>query len=102
MAADTPCAGRAGRVKVVRGRVVTFRQHRGESRLRLLAVASRAQGVARRFRLAAVRIVAIGAAHAALVHPALSERAVLVHLGELLAVSIVELGAQQLGPEVVE
>jgi len=41
VAADTPCAGRAGRMKVMRGRVVRLRWQRGESGVRLPAVASR-------------------------------------------------------------
>ena len=49
-----------------------------------------------------MRFVTVAAAHAALVHPALQEGAVSVHLVANLSVGVVERLAQELGGEVVE
>jgi hypothetical protein len=59
-------------------------------------------GVAVGLELEAVGVVAVGAAHALPVHPALQHGAVDIDLVELLAVGVVEPGAQELGAEVVE
>ena len=64
-------------------------------------MASQAERVALRDQRQAVRIVAVGAADTGLVHPALPEGAVFVHLTELLAVGVVEVGVEQRGQVVV-
>ena len=79
------CApGVPGRVEVMRGRVELRRE-----------VALRADRVARRAQLRAVRLVAVAAGHALRVHAAREERAPVVDLVALLAVGVIEAGRQQ-------
>ena len=99
---DAPAEPRL--MKVVRRRVEVAGRA-GERRQRgvgLRRVALQAHGVAGELELAGVRVVAVQAAHALLVHLALPERAVDIHLVELLAVGVVQALGQQAGQEVVE
>src|SRR6266481_188984 len=99
VAVDALGAGRGRLVEVMRRRVIGPGRERREARVRLGPVTLGADGIALGPGLAAVRVVAIGAADTALVHLALTERPVLVDLVELLAVGVVEARAQRLGSQ---
>src|SRR5215510_2468131 len=87
---------RTDTVEMMRRRVIELARQRGKARVRLGAMALRAERVALGLDSAAVGIVAIRAADPALVHLALAERPVLVVLGQLLAVDVVEIRAEGL------
>src|SRR5688572_4060929 len=60
-------------------------------------VAAHAKRVALGVELAGMRIVAVGAAHARLIHTALQERAPFVHLALDLTVGVISTRAQEFG-----
>ena len=101
VAGDALRAGAARLVEVVRWRVVGASRRR-EARVRRLRVALQAHRVAVTLEPARVRVVAVGAAYAVRIHPALAERAVDVDLIELLAVGVVQARRQAHGQVVVE
>ena len=95
-------AGAARRMVVMRFGVVVLPRQRRKARVAGRLVASRAQRIAVGPQAEPMRVVAIGAAHALRVHPALQERAPDVDLVLLLAVGVVEALAQQRRMIVVE
>ncbi len=97
-----PRARTAGDMVMVRRRVVILFRERRKARIAGRLVTLRAQRVALRLEPQRMRVVAIGAAHALRVHPALQERAPDVDLLVLLAVGEVKAFAQQRRMVVVE
>src|SRR5262249_5596470 len=63
--------------------------------------ASHTERVALRGERQTVRIVTVRTANTRLIHPALPEGTVLVHLAELLAVGVVEVGGEERGQVIV-
>src|SRR5262249_25106344 len=102
VAVDALGAGRPRLMKVVRDCVIDLVSGRAEAGVTRRPVTTGAQRIAGAPELPRMRIMAIGAPHALLIHPALTERAVLVHLAQLLTVGMIESGRQSLRPVLVE
>jgi hypothetical protein len=92
VALDARRAGRIGLVKMVRRRIVLARR---------MLVTGRTQRVVRMLQLGLMRVVAIRAADPLVIHLALDERGVLVHLVQNLAVGVVGRAEQQFAVEVI-
>src|SRR5262249_2438274 len=89
-AVDAERTRRAGGVEVVCRRVVVPGDEPGEALpVGRALMAADAERVAVGKECGAMRVVAVGAADTGLVHPALAEGAILVHLAELLTIGII-------------